>query len=50
MKWRPKGDSFKTKNVFVTCNSEGEISHYHLASKKKLSTIIDEAPGDNKDA
>lgn len=38
----------KQKNVFITCNADGEISHYHLASKKCLSTIKDTGPpGDN---
>lgn len=32
VKWRPKADHFKTKNVFVTTNADGEICHYHLAS------------------
>lgn len=35
VKWRPKADRYKTKNVFVTCNADGEISHYHLASSNK---------------
>ncbi|KAL4463228.1 hypothetical protein ABPG74_007229 [Tetrahymena malaccensis] len=39
VRWRPPGHSFKTKNVFVTLNSEGEIQHFHLASGKLLSTI-----------
>lgn len=39
VRWRPNGNTFKTKGVFVSVSSEGEIQHHHLASNKLLSTI-----------
>lgn len=29
VRWRPPGQSFKTRNVLITLNSEGEIQHFH---------------------
>ncbi|EGR27317.1 WD repeat protein [Ichthyophthirius multifiliis] len=37
VRWRPQGQSQKTRNVFVSLSSEGEIQHFHLASGKLLS-------------
>jgi WD40 repeat protein len=43
VKWRPQAPQFKTRNIFVTANTEGELQHYHLTSGKCLGTIKDDS-------
>ena len=42
LRWRPENAIFKTKNIFTTVNSEGEIQTWHLTSGKCLSTMKDD--------
>lgn len=46
VKWRPSAPQFKTRNIFVTTNVEGEVQHYHLLSGKCLGTMKDESSFD----
>lgn len=42
IKWRPTAPQFKTRNIFVTTNTIGEVQHWHLTSQKCLGTMKDE--------
>ena len=34
VRWRQYNDNNKTNNVLLTCNSEGEIQHWHMTTGK----------------
>ncbi|CAD8054846.1 unnamed protein product [Paramecium sonneborni] len=39
VKWRPQAQQFKTRNIFVTGNTKGEVQHWHMTSGKCLGTM-----------
>jgi WD40 repeat protein len=41
MRFRPAGESIKTRNVLLTANADGHIQHWHVTSGKCLHTIVE---------
>ena len=46
VRWRQINDFNRTSNVLLTCNSEGEIQHWHMTTGKLMSTVKAPEPGD----
>uniref|UniRef100_A0A7S3NKS8 Anaphase-promoting complex subunit 4 WD40 domain-containing protein n=1 Tax=Aureoumbra lagunensis TaxID=44058 RepID=A0A7S3NKS8_9STRA len=41
-RWRPVGNTERTKNVLLTGNAHGALQHWHVTSGKCLNSYIDE--------